>query len=353
MLKIKTLLTGSAIGVVAASGLYASPALAAGTAAGSTIHNEVTVSYQVGGVGQTDETASDDIIVDRKVNLTVARVDDVATSVAPGATNQAVSYLIENTSNGTLDFALAAAQVATSGAAGISGTDSFDVTASPFVFYLDDGNGVFDGGDGSPILHLDALGPDSPVVVHAVATSVPLGLSTGDIAAVVLTVTAKENDNGTALGSDLVEASSNTALEDTIFADGAGATDGSRDAAYSWIDDYIVFAASISASKTSTILSNGANFNTGTAIPGATIQYCITVDNASGGAAASSLVISDTLPAEVTFDSGFGVLVGGTDCSDLVTDNGSGDFTDPVVSGTIANLPAGDSQTLIFRATID
>jgi len=347
MLNIKHLYAGTAMGVVALSGLYSSPSLAAGTAAGSTIHNEVTVSYQVSGVDQDDETASDDVTVDRKVDLTVARVDDTATSVAPGAVNQAVSFQVENISNDTLDFELSAAQVTSGNPAGITGNDAFDVN-TPFAFYLDDGDGTFDGDD-ILITHLDALAPDTPVVVHVVTPLVPTGRSTNDIAAIVLTATAKENDNGTALGSDLTEASTNTSGVDTIFADGAGDTDGSRDAAYSATDDYIVLAAALSATKTSSIVSG--DFGTGAAIPGAKIEYCITVSNASGGADASNVVISDTLPGEVTFDGGFGILVGGADCDNPGANTGS--ESGGVVSGTIASLPAGDSQTLIFRADID
>ena len=347
MLKFKHLLTGTAMGVVVAAGLCSTPALAAGTAAGSTITNNVTVSYEVSGVDQADETASNDITVDRKVDLTVARTDNTATTVTPGAANQAVTFQVENISNDTLDFELDAAQVTTGNPAGIAGTDAFDVD-TPFAYYEDDGDGVFDGGD-TLVTHLDALAPDTPVVVHVVTPLVSLGLSTDDIAAVVLTATAKEDDNGAALGSDLVEAVANTAGVDTIFADAAGDTDGVRDAAFSATDDFIVLGAALTATKASEIVAG--DYGTGAAIPGATIEYCIIVTNAGGGAAASNLVISDTLPAEVTFDGGFGVLVGGADCDTPGPDTGS--EAAGVVSGTIASLPAGDSQTLIFRATID
>ena len=59
--------------------------------------------------------------VDRKVNVTVARVDGTATSVTPGAANQAVSFIVENVSNDTLDFELTSLQVTTGNAAGITG----------------------------------------------------------------------------------------------------------------------------------------------------------------------------------------------------------------------------------------
>jgi uncharacterized repeat protein (TIGR01451 family) len=340
MLKSKYLLTGAAIGVVVA-GLNSAPALGAGTAAGSTITNEVTVSYSVSGNPQADEEASNDITVDRKVDLTVAASDGTATSVAPGAEDKAVSFQVTNLSNDTLDFALSAAQ---------AGGDDFD-TNTPYVYYLDDGDGVFEIGQDAVITYIDELESDDSVIVHVSSDSIPLGLDTGDLAGLTLTATGRAGGGIGSQGAALTQAVSNTVGVDTIFADGAGVTDGTRDAAYSATDQYEVLTAALSATKSSTIVAG--SYGTGAAIPGATIRYCITVTNAPGGAAATSLTISDTLPGEVTYDSGFGVLVGGANCADLVTDNGSGDESAGVVSGTIATLNAGSSQTLIFQATID
>lgn len=334
------------MGALALGILAANPAHAAGTAAGSTITNTVSVDYTVGGINQTDATATDNITVDRKVNLTVARVDNTATPVTPGATNQAVSFRIENISNATLDFQLGALQVATGSPAGISGNDGFNVTV-PLVYYLDDGDNVFDGGD-TVITHLNSLAPDSPVVVHVVAAQVPLGTANGSIAAVTLTATAKENDNGAALGSNLTQSATNTAGMDTIFADAAGAIDGTRDAAHSATDDYIVLTATLAATKSSTVVAG--EYGTGAAIPGATVEYCIAVTN-TGGVAATGVTISDPLPAQVTYDSTFGVKVGGANCA--TPGAGAGSFSGNVVSGTIASLGTGTTQTLIFRATIN
>src|SRR6187551_1832491 len=134
-------LRGCATSAIALGSLVASPAFATGTTAGTVITNNVSVDYTVGGVNQTDATATNNITVDRKVNVTVARVDNTATPVIPGAANQAVTFRIENISNATLDFALTSLQTATGTAAGITGTDGFDVTV-PWVYRRDDGDGV-------------------------------------------------------------------------------------------------------------------------------------------------------------------------------------------------------------------
>jgi len=266
--------------------------------------------------------------------------------VVPGAANQAVSFRIENVSNAVLDFQLGAVQTATAAAAGITGTDGFNVTA-PLTYYLDTGNNVFDGSD-TVITHLNSLAIDTPVTVHVVAAQVPLGTANGLIAAVTLTATAKENDNGAALGTNLTQASANTAAMDTIFADTAGTTDGPRDAAFSATDDYVVLTATLTATKTSSVVAG--DYGTGAAIPGATVQYCISVSN-TGGVAATGVAISDTLPALVTYNSTYGVKVGGANCT--TPGAGAGSFAGGVVSGTIASLATGTTQTLIFQATIN
>jgi uncharacterized repeat protein (TIGR01451 family) len=338
-------LRGCATSAIALGSLMANPAYATGTASGTVITNNVTVSYQVGTTPQTDATATNNITVDRKVDLTVLRVDTTATSVTPGTSSQAVTFRIENISNATLDFALNAVQVASGSPAGFSGADSFDVTG-PFTYRLDDGDNVLDAGD-TTITHLNALAPNAPVVVHVVA-AIPLGLANGAIAGVTLTATAKENDNGALIGSNLTQAATNTAGVDTIFADGIGATDGNRDAAMSITDDYVVLTANLSATKTSTVVAG--DFGTGAAIPGATVQYCISVTN-TGGVAASSVAISDTLPVQVTYDATYGVKVGGANCTTPGAVAGS--YASGVVTGPIGTLNAATTQTVIFRATIN
>src|SRR3546814_465994 len=111
------LMSGCAFCAIGAMGLAAAPAYAAGTTAGTVITNQVTVDYSVGGVNQNDVTASTDVTVDRKVDMTVAATTD--TSVTPGASNQAVGFVVTNLSNDTLDFQLAATQAT---------GDDFDVT---------------------------------------------------------------------------------------------------------------------------------------------------------------------------------------------------------------------------------
>ena len=100
---------GAAASILAVAAGTATPAFAAGTTAGSTITNNVTVNFQVGGVSQTSVSASNSFTVDRKVNFTVAEDGSSTTQVSPGQLAAVTAFIVSNTSNAPLDFALAAA----------------------------------------------------------------------------------------------------------------------------------------------------------------------------------------------------------------------------------------------------
>lgn len=358
MKRYSTLLgtVGAAVAV-----LSATPALADGTASGTTITNTVTVNYQVGGVSQTATGASNSFRVDRKVNVTVAEVGTTTTQVSPGQTAAVTAFTVTNNSNATLDFALAAAQQS-GGAGAHSNTDSFDVTN--VKIYVDtNGNGSYDAGTDQEVSYLDELGADQSRTVFVVA-DVPLGLSTGAVAAVTLTATGREGGTAASQGAALTQTNTGAANEvdpnfvDTVFADAAGATDGSRDAAHSAKDDYSVLAAALTVLKSSRIISDPLNGTTNPkAIPGATVEYCISVANAPGSATASTVAISDPLPTTVTYDSGFGILLNGTVTSGQCNADGSAggnyDSGTTTVSGSLSSVAAGETKTLLFRAVIN
>lgn len=347
------------VGAAALIALGASPALASGTLAGSTITNNVTVNYQVGGVAQTATAASNSFTVDRKVNLTVTEVGSVTTQVSPGAAAQVTTFQVTNLSNATLDFALAAAQQ-TGGAGAHSNTDSFDATN--VKIYVDtNGNGSYDAGTDLEVSYLDELAADASKTVFVVA-DIPLGQLSGAVAAVTLTATGREGGTAASQGGALSETNVSTANEvtpnfmDTVFADGAGASDGTGDAAFSAKDDYTVLAAALTVSKLSKVISDPVNGTSNPkAIPGATIEYCIVVANAAGSATASTVAISDPLPSTVTYDSTYGIFLNGSFASGACVADGTagGSYASGTVSGTLSSVAATETKTLRFRATIN
>ena len=352
-MKLNSKLLGT-VGAAALAVVVANPALAAGTAAGSTITNTVTVNYQVGTVAQTATGASNSFIVDRKINLTVAEVGTTTTQVSPGQLAAVTTFTVTNTSNATLDFALTAAQQV-GGAGAHSNTDSFDV--SNVKIYVDtNGNGTYDAGTDTLVTYLDELAADTAKTVFVVA-DVPLSLTTGAVSAVTLTATGKEGGTAASQGVALSETTTaNTAGMDTVYADGAGATDSARNADFSAKDDYTVLAAALTVTKTSVVISDPLNGTTNPkAIPGATIEYCIIVSNAAGSAAASSVAINDPLPSTVTYNSTYGIFLNGTVTSGTCNFDGTagGSYATGTVSGTISSVAASETKTLRFRATIN
>ena len=340
------------VGAAALTVLCASPALASGTQAGSTITNTVSVNYQIGSVSQTAQSASNSFTVDRKIAMTVAEVGSATTSVSPGASNQVTTFTVTNNSNEVLDFALSAAQQ--TGLAGAhSNTDTFDVTN--VRIYLDDGDGSFNSSSDTQVSFLDELAADASKTIFVVS-DVPLSLTTGSVAAVTLTATAREG-GATGQGAAITQTTGgNTSGKDTVFADAAGATDAQYDGSHSAKDDYTVLAAALTVTKTSTVIDDPVNGSTNPkAIPGATIEYCIIVSNAAGSATASSVAISDPLPSTVTYSSSYGTFLNGSVTSGACDANGTagGSFASGTVSGTLSSVAAGETKTLRFRATIN
>jgi uncharacterized repeat protein (TIGR01451 family) len=340
--------------VLAGAALAVSPASAAGTTAGTTITNTVTVDYKVGGVSQNQVSASASFTVDRKINLTVAQIGATTTSVSPGQTAAVTAFSVTNASNAVLDFALAVSQPA-GGTAAHGGTDDFNV--SNVKMYIDtNNNGVYDPGTDQQITYLDEIAADASKTVFVVA-DVPLGRTTGDVADVRLTATAAESGAAGSLGATVTQtAGANTAGMDTVFADSNANGNVAGDGAAFADDDYTVLAAALTAAKTSLIISDPINGTTNPKmIPGAVVQYCIAVSNGAGSATASNVSLSDTLPAQTTYLSSFGIKLNGTVTGSTCNADGAagGAFASGVVSGTLNDIVAGSTSTLVFRVTIN
>ncbi|GAB5488350.1 MAG: hypothetical protein Pars2KO_19200 [Parasphingorhabdus sp.] len=357
--KLKLLVATSAVSVAM---LGANPAFAAGTASGTDITNSVTITYNVGGVAQTPPpAASDTFTVDRKVDLTVAQADTSTTSVSPGESDAVTTFTVTNTSNATLDFALTAAQ----GAAVNGGIDSFDVTG--FQIFVEEGtNPGYQVGEDTATF-INALAADSSETVYILA-DIPLTQSTGDVSGVVLTATAHESTSGSLDALVTETAGANTASVDTVFADGDGpGSEGSEDGAHSAGDDYTVAAADISVTKSSVVLWDPINGSTNPkAIPGAVVEYCIAVANAASGADATGVALSDTIPANLTYYSSLatgaapipaviGVVTEGSVTGSTCNADGTGTGSEAsgVVTGNLGTVTSGDTETLVFRVTVD
>ena len=369
-------LFASASGVAIAL-LGAAPAFASGTTAGVDITNIATVNYQVGAVDQTPVTATDVLRVDRKITVAVVELGAVTTSVTPGQAQAATAFTVSNTSNAAIDIALSATNFA-GGAAPHGGTDGFNPGA--YTFYVESGGVAgFDATD-TLVTYLDSVPADGTRTVYVV-TSIPLtdgatSITNGLIAAVHLTGTASELDASSSAPGAAITATGGAngkLTTETVLFDLAGTAAGdiANDGKASDDDDYTVAAPVLTVAKFSRVLADPVNVLVSgsldnvnavanpdaKAIPGATIEYCITVENATGAAIpdATNVAISDALAAlPVTYLAAFGVRTGATVTSGVcTTPTGTGSFASNTVSGNLGSIPQGTLKTLYFRATIN
>jgi len=280
-------------------------ALAAGTASDTDITNQATVNFDVGGSAQTPISSNTTTFkVDNKIDLVVAEVSSGYTDVNPNTTNQVLTFTVQNDGNTTQDFALSAA----AGVDPFGGTDNFDAS-NVLVFVESGANAGYQAGEDTAT-YIDELAsyvnPGDEVTVYVVA-DIPLGQSSGDIAAHTLTATARAGGGGGSLGAALTEtAGADTpGAVDIVFADGAGdPPNAARDASYSDTDAYRVLSSQLTIAKTSTLIRDPFNLDTNPKhIPGAYIQYVVTISNAGTATASATLTtITDTLDNNTAID---------------------------------------------------
>ena len=345
--------TKQLLGAVSAFALVAmtsAPVLAQGTTAGSIIRNEVSVSYNVGNITQNAEIASDEFTVDQRVNVTVGFIGS-ATVVNPGQEGAAIAFDVTNLSNSIVDLDLDAALR--------NGTDA---NIGDFLIYRDtNGDRVLDATEeaAGPISFLDEVGSSATGVTVAVivVTDISLNAANADTFDVTLTANAHAA-GGVGLGAELVESAGNTSGIDTVLFDGQGDTDQARDGAFSDTGTYTVAGAVVTVAKTSRVVEDPVNgINNPKAIPGATVEYCITVANASGAVTATDVAVSDDLPFDVTyianstFVDGDGNCANGTPGGSFST--GTGDQGKDQVLGDLSDVAAGQTRSLYFRVLID
>jgi uncharacterized repeat protein (TIGR01451 family) len=294
---------------------------AAGTLSDTQINNQATVSYDVLSVSQTpiessragnDTPGSGSVTyfrVDNKVDLSVAEVSLGYTAVAGGGTNQVLVFEVTNEGNTVQDFLLTAVDQV-GGADPFTGTDNFDPT-NPFApgegIFVDNGDDTFVAVDDTMVF-INELGPDLSVTVFVVRNIAALQAD-GDIAAIALNAQVAQGGTpslvvpGAAIATDDNATADDWDTVEIVFADGIGDIDDqvNPDGQHSDTDAYEVGSAQVTIAKTSEVLSDP--FTTSgnpKAIPGAIIEYTITISNdALASAAATSISITDSINAEV------------------------------------------------------
>lgn len=274
---------------------------------------------------------------------------------------------------------------------------------------------------------VDCSGVDADTVTVYIVGTIPSGRLDGDISAKSLVVTAlgvdsvsggvaaalsetttadNTADNGGGAGTATVSSANQTggatdvtgSTIDTVFndsdsgggvnlSDGTPTVDIARNGIVSDSDSFLVEAANLVITKTVTVLGDPVNCPDGAggvdigscplghnskAIPGAILEYQITIDN-DGADAADDITISDTIDSAMVFEtdtyavgSGIRIITGGT-TTDLTntTDVDIGSFTTPTITvggatlDLTANVTSGstdgdeaDEAVITFRVEL-
>lgn len=354
-----------ALGIVGALLGTSTGALAAPgeTSATTLISNTATLNYAVGGTAQGPiTTAASTFVVDNKINLSLVESSGTFTSVAPGSSGQATAFTLTNSGNSAQAYVLSAANLSGTSVFGLA--DTFDV--SSFLIYVDANNdGVLQPTELSagPITSIASLARDTSIGLIVTAT-IPAGAVNASQAAISLTaVTRAVGDLTTAL----TQAANTQGGMENVFADQAVTAVNStgtipvqdgRDATAVAYDAYRVAAAVLSVTKTATLICDPFNGSTSPKnIPGAAVQYAITITNASAAAAATLTQIRDALQiANLAFDasliSGAGA---GTNCSTAIASQSGTGFGavrgSGIATSYVAPGPGTTAQAVTAGAT--
>jgi hypothetical protein len=274
-------------------------ALAAGTPACTPINNTAEVTYSVGGVNQTPTplpSTTATFVVANKVSFTVQNADPGLTfvSVIPGQTSKRLKFTITNTGNANQQYILAlpSPEISTGSVYGI--TDNFNATSPA----------IKDAG-GTALATTATITPGNSVDAYVYA-DIPVSRANGDGAAYAVIAQAADTTGAAETQtSKTVTSSYGTCTTDVVFADTtAGTDDAVRDGKLSARGIFKVETSELLFSKNASTIWDPITGNVGKkAIPGALVQYSVSIENkATAGAPATLAQITDTLEATIALD---------------------------------------------------
>ena len=367
---IRTLLAGTAAIVSAGTASAQTGPGPAGTAAGTTVTNTAQASYSVNGVQQSATSNPVSFVVDRKVNLTVSTNQPANTQVAIGQAGAVTTFRVTNNTNGTQDFLLSTSQTPIQG---LFTGDNFDVSNIK-IFVDSNNNGTYELGTDTAT-YINELAADASATVFIVA-DVP-NQQSAVLAGITLIAQAAAGGDALAQGAPLAAsvALNDDAVVDVVFADndsdGLGldlSNNGQGRASLGY--EITTRNVSLSVAKTQVVVSDPVTgLVAPKAIPGAVVQYCLTVTNATLLTPASNVNLTDIVPPNTMYQPG-SIVIGLPGVNPICTvggfianDNGAPivgtpftgayDATARRVTATIPTLSGGTSVAASFRVTIN
>ncbi len=344
------------LGALVAALLLGQQAMAEGTRAGTSIANTANVAYDVGTIPQTvipSNTVT--FVVDRRVDFTLEPIVPALEDVSPGEQNAWVDFRLTNLSNSELDFSLLLNQVASGQPVG-PGSDGANLDNIEYAVSAD----LESATNPDPVQttgpqFVDELPTDQSIRIR-VWGDAALTLLNGLVAGVELTATAADGGSSGIEGGavDFTLTPTDGGIENVAadIADGNGGVEVS-------VDGYIVVAAQLSVVKAFSIIDDGFGGTTNP-LPGAEIEYTITITNASTTAPADNVVITDALDTDLEFlpdwsgTDDMTLSVNGaaaTGCTEDLLDD-SCDRSGQNLTFNIVSISASGSLVVTYRVTI-
>ncbi len=360
-------------------------------AAGDTITNIVTVSYDIAGVpGSSNASAS--FVEDRRINFLVTESNGgAAVPVISDMNNAVMQFTVTNFGNIVHDFLVAA--INTSPNPFSSPNENFDPLALSVQVFVESGiTPGYQMAEDTDVF-IDELAINASRDIYIIADMPTQSIN--DVAAMALITQAAEggnvgtegaainaDDNGNVSPAGLFSNGSTNMLAgvaniisdssltmETVFNEPAGlnpediSSNGVQDVASNGqhvdVGAYQVLSP-VNILKTVTVIDTAGGVNPH---PGATLRYQLDV-NISGNVAVDNLVVSDVIPANTTYTDA-SILLNGviqTDANDVPVDYSRAIdiLSKPVVSievdlsqgGAMSVLP-GVTNVIIFEVTIN
>ena len=371
------------IGITAVLLLLTQSAFAIGTDEDTDVNNRATVNYDVGGVGQEliesapglgndvpGATNGTDTVfeVDRKIDFELTGPAG-NTIIVPNELRAVLTFTLTNSGNDEQDFGFSVSnQGGDFDMNDITSTLDIFVDAAPFdgVYVLADDTATF----------VDELPPDgvTTATIFVVADAdnpTPINTWTADLELVVNAHDGNDGATGGAIGALAADHSAiadDSTLVQNVFAE-LGATP--SDNAFEATGTYEVQSATLTILKTSAVILDpfsAPGFYK--AIPGATVEYTITITN-NGIDDADLVSITDTLngnltlvfgqyggqDVEVDIGSGTTIINCTLDAGDVDLDGcgeAAGVLTIAPGGGfTVGTVAADNPAVITFQATID
>lgn len=319
-----------ALAVVALSlGGFAPSAFAAGgdTNFDTNIVNRASVNYSVSGVPQTvirssptgNSTpgagggADTSFEVDKKIMFLAEETNQAATVTSPSLANVVAVFRVTNNSNGAQDFQLNPSNPASPPNQFTQNyNDDFDMNnlrARVSNATCSAGPAATPAYAGETAAYIEQLGEDACRYVFILADT-PTTAPNGDTAIVQLEVRPTTDASNGATVEAPTAAADDPLVVEAVYAEDDGALPGNtaRNGISLAFDVYLV--GTLTVTKIATVISDGFTTNPANAkpIPGATVEYTITVHN--DGLATTGATLTEIVPVNTTYVAGSTTLNG-------------------------------------------